>query len=105
MAFNTFISKIFGNKAQRDLAEINPIVKKIQQVYPSIEQLTNDELRARTKELENEIHEYVSVEKAEIERLKAGMDEIELDERESLWNQVDKLEKEITDKYEHILNE
>ena len=105
MGFNKFISKLFGNKAQRDLGEINPIVKRIQEAYPAIEQLTNDELRAKTKELEKEISEYVSEEKAEIERLKAGMEEIELDQREGVWNQVDKLEKEITDKYEKILNE
>src|SRR5690554_6960882 len=105
MGFNKFISKLFGNKAQRDLGEINPIVKRIQEAYPAIEQLTNDELRAKTKELEKEISEYVSEEKAEIERLKAGMEEIELDEREGVWNQVDKLEKEITEKYEKILNE
>lgn len=87
------------------MGEVNPIVKKIQLAYPAIEQLSDDELRARTKELEKEISDYVSAEKAEIERLKAGMEEIELDEREAVWNQVDKLEKEITDKYEKILNE
>lgn len=105
MGFNKFISKVFGNKAQRDLGEINPIVRKIQEAYPAIEKLTNDELRLRTKELEKEISDYVSAEKAEIERLKAGMEEIELNKREVVWNEVDKLEKEITEKYEKILNE
>src|SRR5690554_3608104 len=105
MGFNAFISKLFGNKAQRDLSEINPVVKRIQEAYPAIEQLSNDELRAKTKEMEKEISEYVAAEKAEIERLKAGMEAIELDEREGVWNQVDKLEKEITEKYEKILNE
>ncbi|NLJ01742.1 MAG: preprotein translocase subunit SecA, partial [Bacteroidales bacterium] len=105
MAFNKIISKLFGNKAQRDLSEINPVVKRIQEAYPAIEQLSNDELRAKTKELEQQISDYVAEEKAQIESLKAGMEEIELDEREGMWNQVDKLEKEITEKQEKILNE
>ncbi|MDD2245507.1 MAG: preprotein translocase subunit SecA [Proteiniphilum sp.] len=105
MGFNDIISKIFGNKAQRDLNEINPVVTKIKEVYPEVESLSNDELRAKTKELEKRIQEYVSEEKAQIDNLKAGMEEIELDEREAVWNQIDKLEKEITEKYEKILSE
>src|SRR5690554_2666983 len=105
MAFNKIISKIFGNKAQRDLSEINPVVKRIQEAYPAVEQLSNDELRAKTKELEQQISDYVAEEMAQIESLKAGMEEIELYEREGMWNKVDKLEKEITEKQEKILNE
>lgn len=105
MGFNEFISKLFGNKAQRDLHEINPIVKKIKEAYPEIEKLSNDELRARTKELEKRIKEYVSQEQAEVEKLKAGIEQIDLDQREAVWNQVDKIEKEITDKLEKVLEE
>ncbi|ULB33850.1 MULTISPECIES: preprotein translocase subunit SecA [Proteiniphilum] len=105
MGFNDIISKIFGNKAQRDLNEINPVVTKIKEAYLEVESLSNDELRAKTKELEKRIQEYVSEEKAQIDNLKAGMEEIELDEREAVWNQIDKLEKEITEKYEKILSE
>ncbi|HAR38076.1 MAG TPA: preprotein translocase subunit SecA, partial [Porphyromonadaceae bacterium] len=105
MGFNDIISKIFGNKAQRDLNEINPVVKRVREAYATIEQLSNDGLRERTKELENYIREQVTTERAEIEKLKAGMEEIDLDERESVWNQIDKLEKDITEKYEKALNE
>ncbi len=105
MGLNDIISKIFGNKAQRDMKEINPIVKKVQDAYANIAKLTNDELRNKTKELEKRIKEYVAEEQTEIERLKAGMEEIDLDQRESIWNQIDKLEKAITDKYEKILEE
>ena len=105
MGFNEFISKLFGNKAQRDLHDINPVVKRIKDAYPEIEKLSNDELRARTKELEKRIQEYVSQEKLEIEKLKAGIEQVALDEREAVWNQVDKIEKDITDKLEKILEE
>ncbi|NLD23602.1 MAG: preprotein translocase subunit SecA [Bacteroidales bacterium] len=105
MAFNKIISKLFGNKAQRDLKEVNPIVKRIKEAYTEIEKLTNDELRNRTKELETQISEYVSDEKDQIAQLKADMENIELNEREAIWTQIDKFEKDITEKYEKILDE
>ena len=49
MGFNEFISKLFGNKAQRDMKEMMPILEKIKAVYPQIEQLDNDGLRTRTR--------------------------------------------------------
>ena len=48
MGFNEFISKLFGNKATRDMKEIQPWVEKVKAVYPEISKLTNDELRAKT---------------------------------------------------------
>ena len=63
MGFNDIISKIFGNKAQRDLRETNPVVQKIKAVYPDIQKLSNDELRAKTKELDERIQAFVSEEK------------------------------------------
>ena len=105
MGLNKIISKLFGNKAQRDLNEVNPTVKKIKEAYSEIEKLSNDELRNRTKELEKQISDFVSIEKEQINQLKADMENIELNEREATWTQVDKLEKDITDKYEQILGE
>ena len=105
MGFNKFISKIFGNKAQRDLNEVNPVVNLIKAAYTEIEKLSNDELRAKTKELENRIAEYIAEDKAHIDQLKAGMEEVELEKREAVWNEIDKIEKEITAKLEKILAE
>ena len=105
MGLNNIISKIFGSKAQRDLNEVNPFVKRIKDAYTGIEQLSHDELRNKTKELEKRIQDYVAEEKSQIESLKAGMEQIDLDEREAIWNQVDKLEKEITQKYNQVLDE
>ena len=105
MGWNDFISKIIGNKAQRDLNEINPVVKKVKEAYAEIEKLSNDELRNRTKELEKRIQEYVAAEKAQIAELKAGIDAIDLDKRETVWNQVDKLEKDVIEKYGKALDE
>ena len=105
MGFNSFISKIFGNKAQRDLNEINPIVNLIKEAYPGIAKLSNDELRAKTKELEKKIEEYITGDNARIAELKASIEEVELEKRESVWNEIDKIEKEITSKLGKILSE
>ena len=49
MGFNEFISKLFGNKATRDMKEIQPWVNKVKAVYPEIDKLSHDELRAKTE--------------------------------------------------------
>jgi preprotein translocase subunit SecA len=99
------MTTLFGNKSQRDLKEIDPYVKKIQSVYPSIEALSNDELRAKTDEIKQRILEYVATERAQVETLRTGIDNKELEEREAIWAEVDKIEKEITEKLETALEE
>ena len=105
MGFNEFMTKLFGNKSQRDLKEITPYVEKIKAVYPSIQALSNDELRAKTDEIKQRIRDYVADERAEVEALRQGIDEKELEEREAIWAKVDKIEKAITDKLEVVLEE
>ncbi|MDR3141396.1 MAG: preprotein translocase subunit SecA [Tannerellaceae bacterium] len=105
MGFNEFMTKLFGNKSQRDLKEIDPYVKKIQAVYPTIEVLSNDELRAKTDEIKERIQNYVTAERAHVEELRQGIEEKELEEREAIWVEIDKIEKEITEKMEVALEE
>ncbi|MDR1937664.1 MAG: preprotein translocase subunit SecA, partial [Tannerellaceae bacterium] len=105
MGFNEFMTKLFGNKSQRDLKEIDPYVKKIQEVYPSIEVLSNDELRARTDEIKQHILDYVATERAQVEDLRKGIEDKELEEREAIWAEVDKIEKDIIEKLEEALDE
>ena len=105
MGFNEFMTKLFGNKSQRDLKEITPYVDKIKAVYPSIQKLSNDELRAKTDEIKQRIQDYVAAERAQVEELRKGIDDKELEEREAIWAEVDKIEKAITDKMEIVLEE
>ena len=105
MGFIEFISKMFGNKASRDMREIQPWVQKIKEVYPSISSLSNDELRARTVALKERIKEATAEERKKIEELKASVEQTELEKREEIFNRIDKLEKEILDKNEVVLDE
>jgi len=105
MGFNDFLGKILGNKGQRDLKEITPFVDKIKAVYEEIKTLSNDELRAHTEILKTRIQDYVAPEVTLIAELKASIEETEIDQREKIYNEIDKLEKEITSKYEEVLDE
>ena len=105
MGFNDFLGKIFGSKGQRDLKEITPFVDKIKAVYDEIASLTNDELRARTESLKQRIQDYVAAETTRVEELKASIESTEINLREKIYNEIDKLEKEITAKYEEVLDE
>jgi len=105
MGFNDFLGKILGSKGQRDLKEITPFVDKIKAVYEGIKILSNDELRAHTEVLKTRIQDYVSPEVLRIAELKANIEDTEIDLREKIYTEIDKLEKEITSKYEEILDE
>ncbi|MDU1890759.1 MAG: preprotein translocase subunit SecA [Dysgonomonas sp.] len=104
MGFADFLTSLFGNKSQRDLKEINPYVDRIKAVYPQIESLSHDGLRAKTVEIRQQIQDYVSEEKNKIAELKKDIESIDIDKREEIWAEIDRLEKEITDKYEEILD-
>ncbi|MBQ4064366.1 MAG: preprotein translocase subunit SecA [Bacteroidaceae bacterium] len=105
MGFNEFISKLFGNKASRDRREIAPWVEKIKAAYPAISALSNDELRAATTALKEKIQGTVTAERKKIAELKASIEDTELEKRESIFNQIDKLEKEVLEKLDKALDE
>ena len=105
MGFNEFLSSIFGNKSTRDMKEIQPWVNKVKAVYPEIEKLNNDALRAKTQELKTYIRNSAAEQRAKVDELKAKVESTELEDREALFNQIDKIEKEILDIYEKALDE
>ena len=105
MGFNEFIGKLFGNKATRDMKEIKPWVGKVKAIYPEISKLSNDELRARTEELKKYIKASAIEEQKKIEELKATIEATEIELREPIFAQIDKLEKEVLEKYEKALDE
>ena len=105
MDINKFLSKLFGNKSIRDIRLIQPIVENIKKVYPEIEALSNDELRAKTQEIKRYVQSYADDLKAKVAELKAKIEETPIEERAALFSQVDKIEKQILEKYEEALNE
>lgn len=105
MAFNDILKKIFGNKAQRDLKEIEPYVAKVKAAYENVIRLSNDELRELSEDLKQRIKDFIAPEVNRIEELKSSVESTEINLREKIYEEIDKLEKEIIVKNEKILEE
>ena len=105
MNFIKFLQSMFGNKSSRDMKLILPFVEQVKSAYEEIRQLDNDQLRAKTKELQAYIHEKGVAKQKEIEELKATIEQTPIDEREPIFQKIDKLDKEVLELYEEGLNE
>ena len=105
MNFNKFLKSLFGDKSARDMRLIQPLVETVKKAYPEIQALSNDELRAKTKEIQQYVKESAREQKEKIAELKATIEDTPLDEREAIFNQIDKLDKEALEIYEKALNE
>ncbi len=105
MDINKVLSKLFGNKSTRDMKLIQPWVEKVKAAYPAISALDNDALRAKTKELQQRIQGSADDLKEKIAELKGKIEETPLEDREVIFNRIDKLEKEVLDRYEKALDE
>ncbi|MCI6617732.1 MAG: preprotein translocase subunit SecA [Prevotella sp.] len=105
MNFNKILKSLFGDKSARDMRLIQPLVEEVKKAYPAIKALSNDELRAKTKEIQQYVQNAAREEKEKIEELKAKIEDTPIDEREAIFTEIDKLDKEALDKYEVALNE
>ena len=100
------ISKLFGNKYDKDVKEITPIIEKINFEFSKLSTLTNDDLRQKTSDFKNQISDFTNNEKQEIEELKkeANLATTTTDEKEGLYKKIDSLEELIITKTEEVLN-
>ena len=105
MNFNKILQSLFGNKSTRDMKLIQPLVEKVKEAYPAIKALSNDELRAKTKEIQKYVQDSANEQKQKIADLKSKIEETPIDEREGIFSEIDKLEKEALEIYEKALNE
>jgi len=102
-----FMKKMLGNKSQRDIKTINPLVDKSLEAYEAVKRLSNDELREKTLEFRRKIKEFLSGKEKEIEELKARLnsEDINIDEKEKLYSDLDRLEKESYELSQEVLIE
>ena len=105
MDINKFLSKLFGNKSTRDMKLIQPLVETVKKAYPEIQALSNDALRAKTQEVKKYVQSSADDLKAKFAELKAKVEEMPIEDRSSLFSQIDKLEKDVLERYEQALNE
>ena len=104
-SLNKLLSTLFGNKASRDIKEIRPIVEQVLAVEPTIQQLSNDELRAKVDEIKAQLQDKVKDKRAEIAELKEQIQKTEIDKRQPIFEAIDKKEVEVLDLFEEGLTE
>jgi len=104
---DSIVAKLFGTKSERDLKELMPIVNSIKEAYPRFVNLSNDELRSETDRIKKKVRDYIAEEENKVAELKAQMEagEIDYEEKERVYIEVDRLTKQIDVKIEEILNE
>ena len=105
MNFTSILKSLFGDKSSRDMKLIQPLVEKAKSFTPQVQAMSNDELRARTKAIQQQVQSAAKEQKDKIAQLKATIEDTPIDERETIFNQIDKLEKEALDVYEKALDE
>lgn len=100
------LQKLFGSKSDRDLKDIAPLADKVKEIYPTYESLSNDDLRGKTTEFRSRIESNIAGEKKTIEELKEQIEsEEDIEVKEQLYQQIDKLDEKIYDKTEELLLE
>ena len=102
----SILEKFFGNKHEKDIKQLTPIITEINTIYTQLQSLTHDELRIRSSNLKIRVQEYVEKERREIEKLQQQAEkETDVYKQENIYHQIDKIEKEMDTKYEIVLNE
>ena len=105
MYISKILVKIFGDKKSRDLKAYRPLVDMVLKVYPQIQSLSNDELRARTQAIRQGIQDSAADLRQQIQELKARIEQTDIQDRAPLFSQIDKLEKEVLERMEKALDE
>ncbi len=105
MGFNNFLKSVIGDKSTRDMKLIKPIVEEVTKTYSEISALDNDQLRQRTQEIKQYVQSSAKEELKQIDDLKAKIEDTPIDEREEIFNQIDKLDKDVLEIYEKALDE
>ena len=103
-----FLTKLFGNKSQRDLKVVRPFLDATLAIYPEIEKLTNDQLRAKTIEFKERIAKTIETEETELAAMRKRIEEeydMPVDEKEALYKRIDELEKQSYDKTQEVLDD
>ncbi len=103
---NSVLGLFLGNKYERDIKEINPYIEKIHNEYQKLQTISNDDLRDLTDKLKNEIKSNIESDEKEIVTLREKAEhEEDINIKEELYNTIDKIEKQINEKLEAVLDQ
>ena len=101
------LSKLFGgNKYEKDVKAITPIIEQVKAAYAPLSALSNDKLRNKTAEFKSRIAEHLKQIDAEIAALRTEADDpnlLDVDRKDDIYKDIDKLRKDRDKKIEEVL--
>ena len=101
---NSILRAFVGDKSEKDVKALQPLVAKIRTFESSLAALSNDDLRAKTTFFKETIKQARAEKDSKIASLKTEVEQItDIDKREDLYLAIDALEKEAYDISEKIL--
>ncbi|PST84732.1 preprotein translocase subunit SecA [Pedobacter yulinensis] len=102
-----FLTKIFGSKSERDIKGIQPLVVKTNEEYAKLGSISNDELRHKTIEFKQRIAEFLTEIDQQISALRteAENEALDLQQKTSIYDQIDSLGKDRDKELEKVLLE
>ncbi len=100
------LKKFFGDKHQKDIKMLEPIVAEINTIYEELRNLSDDELRNETNELKNIIQEKTLELRNQIQDLSNQLKEDHsLDEIQKISDELEKANDDLDELYEDVLDE
>ncbi len=102
------LAKVFGTKSDRDIKDLTPRVKEINAEFAKLSSISDDELRGRTAEIKEVINAHLKPIDDQIETLKEEIDKLPAEaihQKDELFNQIDKLEKDRDESLEKVLDQ
>jgi len=102
------LAKVFGTKSDRDIKELLPRVSVINQAYHALKGISDDELRAKTQEIKGIINDRLKPIDDKILDIRGQIDLLPaqaIHQKDQLFNEIDKLEKERDEELEKVLEE
>jgi preprotein translocase subunit SecA len=107
-ALNTILKKIIGDKKEKDLEVIQPLLKATKSAYETISNATADDVRRMSLDMQVRIQQFVQHLENEVDALNSKAEALPLDaleEKEGIYSEVDKVRKTINEEIEKVLLE
>ena len=102
---NKFFKKIFGDQSERSVRPLwNRLKTEINPISEEILTISNDELRARIDKVRDHIRGNAAEYKRQMDELRAQIESLDYDKRESLWKKIDDLREEMFTQYARDLD-
>ena len=103
-----FLKNIFGTKSEKDIKNLDSKVEEINEIFTSLNSISNNDLRAKTNELKIAIQSAVKTQNERITAIKTQINsdlEMDINTKEDLYKEIDDLEIGITSSLADALTE